>query len=81
MSSPRENLATGRYLVAESSGKDAADILILVVLIDLARTVGRAKITLITNDHFGKTMQPIFAALGMVIHLSNKFEAIQKSFN
>lgn len=28
----QENLATGRFLVAESTGKDAADILIILAL-------------------------------------------------
>lgn len=33
VSKGRENLASGRYLVAESTGKDAADILIILALL------------------------------------------------
>lgn len=59
VSKGRDNLASGKYLVAQSSGKDAADILIIIVLYEIGRVLGQVDVTLLTKDHFGKTLVPI----------------------
>lgn len=71
LSKNSENLAKGRHLVAESKGKDAADILIIIVLYELGK-LNLNEITLLTNDHYGETLQPIFLNLGMNIRIKNK---------
>ena len=59
----KENLTSGKYLVAESNGKDAADILIILVLHEISQ-LGKSSITLLTNDHFGRILQDILLSLG-----------------
>ena len=71
----QENLATGRFLVAESSGKDAADILIILVLYELAKIDPKMRIVLVTNDHYGKTLQPIYKCLGANIEVIGKISS------
>lgn len=66
-----EHLAKGKYLVAESKGKDAADILIIITMFELGK-LGIKDITLFTSDHYGETLKPIFASLGINIKTVNK---------
>lgn len=65
--------------MAESTGKDAADILSIIVVYDLCKLVGRSKVTLITNDHFGRTLQPILESIGVKIQLSNSLKIEMKA--
>lgn len=75
LSKNSENIAKGRHLIAESKGKDAADILIIIVLYELGK-LNLNEITLLTNDHYGETMQPIFSSLGVNIKIKNKEDVI-----
>lgn len=75
LSKNSQNLAKGRHLIAESKGKDAADILIIIVLYELGK-LNLNEITLLTNDHYGETLQPIFLNLGMNIRIKNKEDVI-----
>lgn len=65
--------------MAESTGKDAADILSIIVVYDLCRLVGKSKVTLLTNDHFGRTLQPILESIGVKIILSNSLKIEMKA--
>lgn len=66
-------MTAGKYLAAESSGKDAADILIIILLYEIGRIVPKAEVTLLTKDHFGKTLVPILGVLGARVHTSNRY--------
>lgn len=61
-------------MVAKSGGKDAADTLIILVLYEMARLGSRRKITLVTKDHFGKTLQAVLSGLGIKIETVSKWE-------
>lgn len=52
------NLAKGRYLLAKSSGKDAADILTIFAVKELFN-IRALSVRLVTNDHFGNTLKEI----------------------
>ena len=51
-----EKNAKGRYLVAESKGRDAADILMVIVLTELSK-MNMKETVLLTKDHFGETLR------------------------
>ena len=61
----RENLPKGKYLVASSTGRDAADILIVMAIYDITKLYPNKEIILLTNDHFGVSMQEIFKERGI----------------
>ena len=65
--------------MAESTGKDAADIFTIIVVYDLCRLVNQSKVTLLTNDHFGRTLQPILESIGVKIQLNNSLKIEMKS--
>ena len=65
--------------MAESTGKDAADIFTIIVVYDLCRLVNHSKVTLLTNDHFGRTLQPILESIGVKIQLNNSLKIEMKS--
>lgn len=57
-----KNLAKGPFLVADSKKKDASDTLISLLIYEAARqSVGR--ITLVTKDHFGTTLQEVLGGM------------------
>lgn len=64
----------GKYLIAESKGKDAADIMIVMAIYEISK-LRDVEITLVTKDHFGKTLQPIFNEFGVSINITTKYEA------
>ena len=45
-----------QFAVADSTRKDAADILITVLIYEMVKFNG-GKVTLVTKDHFGITLQ------------------------
>lgn len=53
-----KNLAKDMYIVAQSNRKDAADILIIILIYEICKHQTQ-KIMLITKDHFGITLQEI----------------------
>lgn len=53
-------------MLAESTGKDAADIMIIIALYEIGR-VSRKPIVLMTNDHYGKTLEPMFKSFNVEI--------------
>lgn len=68
-----KNLAKSPYLVAGSSKKDAADILISLLVYEIIKETN-LKAILVTNDHFG-------SALGDIIMnvFGNRFETLKVS--
>jgi hypothetical protein len=58
ISHKNENLAKGRYLLAMSSSKDAADILMTFLIKDIFN-IKPIAIKLVTNDHFGDTLKEV----------------------
>jgi hypothetical protein len=73
VSNNSETIAKSRYLLAESKGKDAADILTIIVIWELSK-LKLDKIILLTKDHYGETLKPIFAALGVEIIISDSLD-------
>ena len=61
--------------MAESAGKDAADILIILVLFELSKIDPKMRLILATNDHYGKTLQPIYKSLGVNIEVTTKINS------
>lgn len=69
-----EHMAKSKYLLAESKGKDAADILTIIVLWELSR-LKLDRLLLLTKDHYGETLKPIFASLGVDIAILSNHTA------
>ena len=53
-----KNLAKSPFLVADSTKKDAADILISLLIFEIAKQT-QLQIILVTNDHFGSALRDI----------------------
>ena len=66
VSMQNENLAKGKYVTANSKGKDAADLLTVLMLYEIGK-IPDATTYLITNDHYGVTLKGIFEPLGVNI--------------
>jgi hypothetical protein len=63
ISHKNSNLAKGRYILAQSTGKDAAD-LVTVMIITKLFSIRKMDIKLVTNDHFGGTLKDIYHSRG-----------------
>jgi len=72
VSKKHEGLPTGKYIVADSVAKDAADVLIIVLLCELARLTPKRNIWLVTQGQYAPTLQSIYSSLGISIHLLTK---------
>ena len=51
-----KNLAKGRFIAAASSKKDAADILISMIVYGILSQTD-SQVYLVTKDHFGKVLE------------------------
>lgn len=56
MNKQNRNLAKSQYIIADSTRKDAADILMTVLIYEMVKC-NTGRITLVTKDHFGITLQ------------------------
>ena len=72
MNKGNKNLAKGKYMLAESQKKDAADILIVIVICEILRLTN-ADVILITGDHFGCVLQEIIKN-----YFGHRFTSIKK---
>lgn len=70
VSQKNTNLVKGRYVVAKSNRKDAADILIVLMAKELFN-IRKLTLTLVTEDHFGEAMQDICNSLQEKIVIVN----------
>jgi hypothetical protein len=64
-----EHLAKSKYVRADSKGKDAADMLAVIVICEISH-LKINEVLLITKDHFATTLKPILSSLGTSIKTS-----------
>lgn len=73
MNKVNRNLAKGKYIIAGSQKKDAADILIVFIICEILR-VTNAEVVLITSDHFGGVLAEIITD-----YFGNRFTSIPRN--
>ena len=69
VSEKNHNLARGLHVLAHSSRKDAADIIIVMLLYEFTKDKD-IEITLITRDSFSITLKELLSPFGVKINLS-----------
>lgn len=58
MNKKNKNLAKGQFITADSTKRDAADIIMSVLIYEIAKTKN-SRIILVTKDHFGTTLKDL----------------------
>lgn len=53
-----KNLAKGQFIAADSTKRDAADIIMSILIYEIAKTF-QSRIILVTKDHFGTTLKDL----------------------